>query len=141
MGALGVSAEGNGLDYMMNRYYNVSDGRFISDDPLGIQAGDPNIYRYAFNSPTILVDPSGLRPGPVGLGLGLQQCNARRRPSVELSGWSPAHTSGPVSERPLGAAFGTEVGAAVGAVIGSVRPRGGNARGGDPGRVYREGSR
>jgi RHS repeat-associated protein len=50
-----------GLDYYRARYYDAGVGRFISEDPLGFAAGDPNIYRYVGNSPTNFVDPSGLQ--------------------------------------------------------------------------------
>jgi RHS repeat-associated protein len=48
-----------GLDYYRARYYDASNGRFISEDPLGFSAGDTNIYRYVANSPTNYNDPSG----------------------------------------------------------------------------------
>lgn len=31
-------------------------------DPLGFDAGDSNLYRYAFNRPTVTTDPSGCQP-------------------------------------------------------------------------------
>jgi RHS repeat-associated protein len=48
-----------GLYFDNARYYNPSDGRFISPDPTGFAAGDPNLYRYCNNSPTMLTDPTG----------------------------------------------------------------------------------
>jgi hypothetical protein len=33
--------------------------RFIGQDSAGFNAGDANLYRYAFNIPTTFVDPSG----------------------------------------------------------------------------------
>ena len=33
--------------------------RFLSEDPLGFNAGDANLYRCVFNSPTNYTDPSG----------------------------------------------------------------------------------
>lgn len=33
---------------------------FLSEDPLGLDGGDPNEHRYAGNSPTNATDPSGL---------------------------------------------------------------------------------
>jgi RHS repeat-associated protein len=44
------------------RYYDPQAGRFLSHDPLGIQADDPNLYRYARNNPVNLADPSGEQP-------------------------------------------------------------------------------
>ncbi len=53
----------------MHRVQNPGTGRWTSQDPLGFAAGDANLYRYAFNSPTDLTDGSGedilLYPGPV----------------------------------------------------------------------------
>jgi RHS repeat-associated protein len=48
-----------GLNYYRARYYDASNGRFISEDPLGFGAGDSNIYRYVGNSPVNGTDPSG----------------------------------------------------------------------------------
>lgn len=39
--------------------YNPKVGSFISEDPLGFLAGDTNLRRYVFNSPTNFSDPSG----------------------------------------------------------------------------------
>jgi RHS repeat-associated protein len=48
-----------GLYYYRARYYDPLVGRFISVDSIGFQAGDTNLYRYVFNSPTQGTDPSG----------------------------------------------------------------------------------
>ena len=53
-------AEPNGLYYMRARYYDPQVGRFISEDPLGFDGGDLNLYAYVGNSPVMGVDPSGL---------------------------------------------------------------------------------
>jgi uncharacterized protein RhaS with RHS repeats len=39
--------------------YDPSLGRFLTEDPLGLSAGDINIYRYCFNNPINFTDPSG----------------------------------------------------------------------------------
>ncbi|HXG09279.1 MAG TPA: RHS repeat-associated core domain-containing protein [Gemmataceae bacterium] len=49
-----------GLQYNRARYYDPRTGRFLSEDPLGLGAGDPNFYRYVGNAPTTATDPSGL---------------------------------------------------------------------------------
>src|SRR5207244_1927967 len=41
------------------RYYDPKTARWISQDPLGFDAGDSNLYRYAHNNYTTLTDPSG----------------------------------------------------------------------------------
>jgi RHS repeat-associated protein len=48
-----------GLDYYRARYYDPTVGEFISEDPIGFNAGDTNLYRYVGNSPTNWIDPSG----------------------------------------------------------------------------------
>jgi RHS repeat-associated protein len=40
------------------RYYDPFAGRFLNEDPIGLNGG-PNFYRYAANSPTNFVDPQG----------------------------------------------------------------------------------
>jgi len=56
-----------GLQYNLNRYYDPTDGRWISQDPSGFAAGDDNLYRYCSNSVESHNDPSGL----VAVGLGI----------------------------------------------------------------------
>jgi RHS repeat-associated protein len=41
------------------RYYRPADGKFLSEDPLGFKAHDTDLYRYSFNDPVSLSDPSG----------------------------------------------------------------------------------
>ena len=48
------------LYYYHARWYDPHTGRFISQDPTGFAAGDPNLYRYVGNSPTIFTDRTGL---------------------------------------------------------------------------------
>jgi len=50
----------SGLYYDNARWYDALNGVFISQDPLGFAAGDPNTSRYCFNSPTNGTDPSGM---------------------------------------------------------------------------------
>ena len=49
-----------GLQYNRARYYDSHAGRWLSQDPLGFNAGDSNLYRYVNNRPTVATDPSGL---------------------------------------------------------------------------------
>jgi RHS repeat-associated protein len=50
-----------GFQFNRARYYDPKTGRWTSQDPLGFEAGDANIYRYAINSPTNHLDPKGLQ--------------------------------------------------------------------------------
>ena len=49
-----------GLSYNRARYYDASNGRFISQDPIKFAGGDANLYRYVSNNPIDDSDPSGL---------------------------------------------------------------------------------
>jgi RHS repeat-associated protein len=51
-------AESGNYDYRA-RVYSPTLGRFLQMDPLGVAAGDRNLYRYAFNNPLTFTDPSG----------------------------------------------------------------------------------
>lgn len=44
--------------------YSPTQGRFVTMDPIGFQAGDVNLYRFVGNDPTNMVDPSGLEGSP-----------------------------------------------------------------------------
>lgn len=55
---LTIERSGN-IYYYRARYYSHNLGRFLSQDPLGFEAGDYNLYRYAFNSPLNFTDPTG----------------------------------------------------------------------------------
>jgi RHS repeat-associated protein len=48
------------LYYYRARWYDPATGQFLSHDPAGFAAGDPNLYRYCGNSPTNFTDPSGM---------------------------------------------------------------------------------
>ena len=41
----------DGLQYNRARYYDAKIGRWLSQDPLGFDAGDSNLYRYVNNRP------------------------------------------------------------------------------------------
>ena len=60
-GAFGIIDEGDGLYFMVNRYYDAMMGRFLQRDPVGI-AGGSNLYCYSNNNPVAAVDPDGLGP-------------------------------------------------------------------------------
>jgi RHS repeat-associated protein len=56
----GRENDGTGLYYYRARYYNTTIGRFVSEDPIGFDGGDVNLYAYVANDPINLIDPSGL---------------------------------------------------------------------------------
>jgi RHS repeat-associated protein len=50
-----------GLQSNLNRWYDASVGRWLSEDPIGFDGGDDNLYGYCDNGPTDGTDPSALR--------------------------------------------------------------------------------
>lgn len=48
--------------------YDATIGRWLSQDPIGFEAGDDNLYRYVGNNPTNAVDPCGLATLRVEVG-------------------------------------------------------------------------
>jgi RHS repeat-associated protein len=70
-----------GLQYNNARWYNPAMGRWVSQDPLGFDAGDSNLYRYATNNYAANLDPAGLQTPPAqnaldktaGIAIGFQQ--------------------------------------------------------------------
>jgi RHS repeat-associated protein len=48
-----------GLQYNRARYYDPNTGRWMTQDPIGFDAGDSNLYRYVRSAPTNSTDPSG----------------------------------------------------------------------------------
>ena len=55
-----------GLQYNFFRYYEPDAGRFVNQNPIGLDGGD-NLYLFAFNS-QIWVDALGLPKAPWGKG-------------------------------------------------------------------------
>jgi RHS repeat-associated protein len=53
-----------GQTYHRARYYDPLVGRWLSEDPIGFNAGDGNIQRYVGNDPVNYTDPSGLAEEP-----------------------------------------------------------------------------
>jgi len=81
-------AEPNGFYYMRARYYDPEVGRFVSEDPIGFEGWDVNLYAYVGGNPILLFDPSGLAVGdwwdlPANVGrareIADEEINKRRR--------------------------------------------------------------
>ncbi|MHB9048515.1 MAG: RHS repeat-associated core domain-containing protein, partial [Pirellulales bacterium] len=50
------------LQNNLHRSYDATVGRWLSEDPIGFNAGDANLSRYVGNNPLRRTDPSGLMP-------------------------------------------------------------------------------
>lgn len=68
VGQYGVMTEPNGFYYMRARYYDPNVGRFISEDPIGFEGGETNLFAYVGNQPINRIDPSG----EAGITIGLE---------------------------------------------------------------------
>ena len=55
----------NALLHLRARYYSPMLQRFISEDPIGFDGGDANLYAYVGNDPVSLRDPLGLIAMPL----------------------------------------------------------------------------
>jgi RHS repeat-associated protein len=51
--------DGTGIYHYRARYYHPILQRFISEDPIGLKAGDVNFYAYVRNNPVLFIDPTG----------------------------------------------------------------------------------
>ncbi len=59
LGQFGVQDDGDGRLYMHARYFLPDIAHFMTPDPLGLDGGDANLYRYAANDPVNRIDPNG----------------------------------------------------------------------------------
>ncbi|MCL7930675.1 RHS repeat-associated core domain-containing protein, partial [Halomonas llamarensis] len=100
--------EESGLYYNRHRYYDPEQGRYISQDPIGLNGGT-NLYQYA-SAPTIQVDPQGLS-GVYGLGGGpYSQSNMVRRAANTQESSSKIVAAGlDVGGEVFGGIFGTSL--------------------------------
>ncbi len=69
----------SGLHFSATRTYDPVTARWNSPDWIGVNGGDANFYRYAGNSPTNAVDPTGFQYVPQGAGT--NGANPNMRPS------------------------------------------------------------
>jgi RHS repeat-associated protein len=48
------------LQWNINRWYDSTTGQWISEDPIGFEGGDANLYRYVGNAVLDMLDPNGI---------------------------------------------------------------------------------
>jgi RHS repeat-associated protein len=60
-GAFGYLRLTTNLMWVRERIYDANTGAWLSQDPIGFEGGDWNLFRYVKNVPTNLIDPAGLR--------------------------------------------------------------------------------
>jgi RHS repeat-associated protein len=82
-----------GLQNNLNRWYDPSVGRWLSEDP--VSAGDDfNLYRYVGGNPIVFVDPTGELRSSSAWGSALAQADSRASQAMDLlkklKGWLDA---------------------------------------------------
>jgi RHS repeat-associated protein len=130
-----------GLQNNLNRWYDPAIGRWLSEDPIGFEGGDANLYRYVGNSPTNWIDPSGLWWftwddykhyfwHPEEMDTDLRVCNKFAMGAIGVGGGGLAGVGAGaiVGGGAIGGIVGGGVGGGVGGAIG--RSRDGGALGG-----------
>ncbi len=81
--------------------YDPTVGRFLDEDPIGIDGGDPNFYRYCGNSPTNRTDPTGLEPPGAGGGAPAAVALAQPAPGESTTPRVPCPDMPPAANRAL----------------------------------------
>jgi RHS repeat-associated protein len=87
------------LQYNRARSYYPGTGRFTTQDPVGLDAGDSNLYRYANNDAPNSIDPSGMDP-PIRGGWDQAGPPPAFVPPPDppiRDGWDPRHPGRPPS--------------------------------------------
>ena len=75
VGTLGYYRDSASKTYVRARYLDTQKGRWRSQDPIGFDGGDYNLYRYVRNRPTVYKDPSGRQcPGTDTCALCCTEC-------------------------------------------------------------------
>jgi RHS repeat-associated protein len=112
--------EANLYDYR-NRVYSPDLGRFLQTDPIRFDAGDVNLYRYVFNLPILLNDPTG-EIAPVAIYIGAKAIKGG------IAGAVGGYTSALAGQAQSGnfdkggLARGAAAGFVAGAVVGALDP-------------------
>jgi RHS repeat-associated protein len=75
--------EESGLNYHRARYVDPVIGQFLSEDPIGFDAGDLNTRRFVFNNPLAGTDPDGMSPAGAEMALSA----ARNAKKSEAATW------------------------------------------------------
>ena len=50
-----------GWHYNWNRYYDPNTGRYITEDPIGLEGEDVNLFKYSDQNPLMIFDFTGLK--------------------------------------------------------------------------------
>ena len=82
-GTAGYYRDGSTRTHVRARPLDPQKGRWTSQDPIGWDGGDWNLYRYASNNPASLCDPSGERR--LGVPPALQKCLSAKAQRILLA--------------------------------------------------------
>jgi RHS repeat-associated protein len=119
----GRDNDGTGLYYYRARFFSPALQRFVSEDPAGFGAGDPNLYAYTFDAPTRWRDPTGrfvmiplvLCAAGAGGSMAADWMGGRKIDAVKAAAWCAAGLGLGFAGPAIGAAMGFGSAAAYGA--------------------------
>ncbi len=114
-----------GLQYNRARWYDSRTGRWQTQDPLGFDAGDSNLYRYATNNPVSNSDASGLQ-FLTGSGAGVGNGQGQASGAAPIQGYGSPQggfgASGGFGGSGLGTLGGFGAGGGLGGLNGNKGP-------------------
>jgi hypothetical protein len=84
------------MQFNRDRYFDLLNARWYSQDPIGFRGGDYSLYRYVGNGPTNGADPSGLA-APLQRGVRITEITVDGRKDKGFGGFSPGPLAGPKS--------------------------------------------
>nr|WP_145088883.1 RHS repeat-associated core domain-containing protein [Anatilimnocola aggregata] len=115
-----------GLQYNLNRWYDATVGRWVSEDPIGFDGGTENLREYAYNNALSNTDPTGLIPPNPGVIINREIRNLGRGVGQYFSDWwfyaNPINTDPNTSGKDCVDAalrIGTRLGQATAVIAGS----------------------
>jgi RHS repeat-associated protein len=94
IGTAGYYSDSSNQSYVRARHLDVIKGRWLNQDPIGLDGEDTNLYRYVENNPQTLSDPSGLQSGNPGPGYRAgKDCACNGCGNAIISNWwnTPQH--------------------------------------------------
>src|SRR5579872_4997763 len=79
VGTRGYFRDSASKEYVRARYLDTQKGRWLTQDPIGFDAGDYNLYRYVRNRPVTADDPTGTQFAGPGTHINPRKSSTQKR--------------------------------------------------------------